>query len=126
MSNNRNLALVAAIVSSLVTVTPTRAEQTTLSVDYTIFSKTFKRLSEAFMKERPDIKIELRPAVSGSDPLVEQTLRDAISNRLADISFFGYGRIRTIVERGIPVSIGAMLKNEDLAATGLILSLIHI
>lgn len=118
-----NKALVAAAALASLVAPPAMqpavaAEQVTLDVLYCYpgFARFHEPLANAFMKQRPDIKIKFRAPAASYDEGHQQVLRSAVTNQLPDVYYAGYHLLpemaRTLEKRGQIVDLGPFLKAE--------------
>ncbi|WP_052365469.1 ABC transporter substrate-binding protein [Halotalea alkalilenta] len=96
--------------------------QTVLKVHYPMpgfFKDVMADISQAFMRENPDVSIEfVAPSPTYEDGL-QLLLRQANSANQPDISFVGFNRLRVIDERGLAVDLTPFIAEEaDIAAEG--------
>jgi multiple sugar transport system substrate-binding protein len=100
------LATVAALPAA-----PARS-QTDITMSYALplfYEKVTVEIVNQFMKENPDIKVTIRAPAENYPALLEQTLRDSISNTLPDVSFQSFAFTRTLAERQLAVPLDKLL-----------------
>jgi multiple sugar transport system substrate-binding protein len=86
-----------------------------LVVDYAIpalFKEVHERIAHDFMAKFPQYKISLRAPSPGYEEATQQSLRQAVTNQLADVSYQGLNRQRIFADRGIAVDMSAFIKAE--------------
>ncbi len=107
------LGLTAAAALSLASATAWA--QTVIEVQYPyahLFDKTHQIIAKDFEKANPDIKIKFRGAYESYEDGSQKVLKEAITNRLPDVSFQGLNRVRILVERGIAQPLEPFIAKE--------------
>lgn len=89
-------------------------DKTTISVSATptIFKDMFVEVAKAFEAANPDVKIDLSINARQQDDQITQTLRDATTNNLPDVSLQGYNHLATLVDRKLLVPLDSFVSTE--------------
>ncbi len=90
-------------------------------VDYPypdIFREVHDKIAADFMAKFPQYKITYRAPTPGYEEAAQQSLRQAVTKQLADVSYQGLNRQRVFVDRGIAVDMTPFLKAENTAGLG--------
>ncbi|WP_116474360.1 ABC transporter substrate-binding protein [Zobellella maritima] len=83
------------------------------------FKQTFEQIQQEFEAQHPDIKLTFRAPYENYEDGTQKVLREAITQRLPDVSFQGLNRLRILVERDIAVSLEPFIAEEaDFARDG--------
>lgn len=72
----------------------------------------FQELAARFEKQYPDIVVKVEAQNRNFESLTEQTLREAITGDLPDISLTGSNQIRAFVERNLAVDLGQYMSAD--------------
>lgn len=84
-------------------------------VDYAyadIFKDVHERIAKEFMAKFPQYKVTFRAPTPGYEESAQQSLRQAVTNQLSDVSYQGLNRQRVFVDRGIAVDMTPFIKAE--------------
>ena len=84
-------------------------------VDYAyadIFKDVHERIAKEFMGKFPQYKVTFRAPTPGYEESAQQSLRQAVTNQLSDVSYQGLNRQRVFVDRGIAVDMTPFIKAE--------------
>ncbi len=84
-------------------------------VDYTIpnlFKEVHEKIATDFMAKFPQYKVTFRAPTPGYEEATQQSLRQAVTNQLADVSYQGLNRQRIFADRGIAVDMSPFIKAE--------------
>ena len=83
----------------------------TIEVGYpysALFDVTFKRMMPLFKKAHPDIDVKFRATYDNYEDATNTILREAVADKLPDVTFQGLNRQAALVEKGIAKSLGAL------------------
>ncbi|MDD2545900.1 MAG: ABC transporter substrate-binding protein [Burkholderiaceae bacterium] len=113
----KRMFLKAVSAAALFACTAVACAQPTveIAVDYTyadIFKEVHEKIAKDFMAKFPQYKITFRAPTPGYEEAAQQSLRQAVTNQLADVSFQGLNRQRVFVDRGIAVDMAPFIKAE--------------
>src|SRR3989338_718086 len=84
-------------------------------VDYPyagIFKDVHEKIARDFMAKFPQYKVSFRGPTPGYEEAAQQSLRQAVTNQLADVSYQGLNRQRVFVDRDIAVDMTPFIKAE--------------
>jgi multiple sugar transport system substrate-binding protein len=84
-------------------------------VDYSIpqlFKEVHEKIAQDFMAKFPQYKVTFRAPSPGYEEATQQSLRQAVTNQLADVSYQGLNRQRIFADRGIAVDMTPFIKAE--------------
>ncbi len=90
------------MLAALLLVRPAHAASVELSVAYSqpqVFRGLMEETAQLFMRDNPDIRIVFRPPTEGYVDMMEQTLRQAITNTLPAVSFQGLYLVASLADR---------------------------
>lgn len=114
-------SILAAAVFTAGLVTPALAD-TTLNVHYPMpgfFKDVMANISEKFMEENPDIKINFVNPSATYEEGIQTIMRQAGSPDMPDITFTGLNRLRVLAERNIGLDLKPLVDQEaDMDAQG--------
>ncbi|MHB8948640.1 MAG: ABC transporter substrate-binding protein [Rhodoferax sp.] len=88
---------------------------TEIVVDYAyadVFKEVHERIAKDFMAKFPQYKVTFRAPTPGYEESAQQALRQAVTNRLSDVSYQGLNRQRVFVDRGIAVDMTPFVNAE--------------
>lgn len=91
------------------------AESVTIEVGYpysALFDVTFKRMMPLFKKAHPDIDVKFRATYDNYEDATNTILREAVADKLPDVSFQGLNRQAALVEKGIAKSLEPFIAKE--------------
>lgn len=91
------------------------AATTEITVDYPypdLFRKVHTEIADAFMKQNPDIKVVFKSTTPEYEAAAQQSLRQAMTNQLVDVSYHGLNRIRVFADRGMTADLTPFIKAE--------------
>jgi multiple sugar transport system substrate-binding protein len=117
----RKIAVLACAIALAVIVPFGRnasAEPVTLDVFYAFpsFAKFHDAVAKEFMKRHPDIRIEFRAPAPTYDDGHQAMMREAVTNQLPDVYFWGYHLldelVHTLVKRNQVLDLGPLLDVE--------------
>ena len=100
--------IAAMFVASFLAVGSAMAADVTLSVHYAhpnLWAKVQGKIAEAFMKQNPDIKLEIAAPAENYAAGVQRLLREAVAKKLPDVAFLGLNRWRILQDRGLAVEL---------------------
>lgn len=86
-----------------------------IAVDYPypdIFKDVHEKIAKDFMAKFPQYKVTFRAPTPGYEESTQQSLRQAVTNQLADVSYQGLNRQRVFVDRGIAVDMTPFIAAE--------------
>jgi len=107
-----NIVAAAALASSGAVQAQQQVE---IVVDYAIpalFKEVHEKIALDFMAKFPQYKVSLRAPSPGYEEATQQSLRQAVTNQLADVSYQGLNRQRIFADRGIAVDMSSFIKAE--------------
>lgn len=84
-------------------------------VDYPyagIFKDVHEKIARDFMAKYPQYKVTFRAPTPGYEEAAQQSLRQAVTNQLPDVSYQGLNRQRVFVDRDIAVDMTPFIKAE--------------
>ena len=84
-------------------------------VDYPyagIFKDVHEKIARDFMAKFPQYKVTFRAPTPGYEEAAQQSLRQAVTNQLPDVSYQGLNRQRVFVDRDIAVDMTPFIKAE--------------
>ena len=118
---NRNTALATILTGALV-VPVAWAENVTIEVGYpysSLFDVTFERIMPLFKKAHPDIDVKFRATYDNYEDGTNTVLREAVADKLPDVTFQGLNRQAILVEKGIAQSLEPFIaKEQDFSKEG--------
>ncbi|WP_425405235.1 ABC transporter substrate-binding protein [Hwanghaeella sp.] len=91
------------------------AAETTIEVQYPyshLFKTTYEKIVGDFEKAYPDIKVKMRAPYESYEDGSQTVLKEAITNRLPDVTFQGLNRQRILVEKGIAQPLEPFIAKE--------------
>ncbi|MDP1654732.1 MAG: ABC transporter substrate-binding protein [Hylemonella sp.] len=107
----KSIAASALLVSGLA-----QAQQPVeIVVDYPyagIFKEVHEKIARDFTAKFPQYKVTFRAPTPGYEEAAQQSLRQAVTNQLPDVSYQGLNRQRVFVDRGIAVDMTPFIKSE--------------
>jgi len=90
-------------------------QQVEIVVDYAfpdVFKEVQEKIAKDFMAKYPQYKVTFRAPTPGYEESAQQSLRQAVTNQLPDVSYQGLNRQRVFVDRGIAVDMAPFIKAE--------------
>jgi multiple sugar transport system substrate-binding protein len=105
----------AAILTLGMTSISTMAGAVTIEVGYpysALFDVTFKRIMPDFKKAHPDIDVKFRATYDNYEDATNTVLREAVADKLPDVTFQGLNRQALMVEKGIAKSLEPFIAKE--------------
>ena len=113
----RRTFLKTAVAAAALTLAGTAfaAAETTIEVQYPyshLFKTTYEKIIADFERDNPDIKVKMRAAYESYEDGSQKVLKEAITNRMPDITFQGLNRQRILVEKGIAQSLEPFIAKE--------------
>ena len=118
---NRNTAL-ATILAGALAAPVAWAENVTIEVGYpysSLFDVTFERIMPLFKKAHPDIDVKFRATYDNYEDGTNTVLREAVADKLPDVTFQGLNRQAILVEKGIAQSLEPFIaKEQDFSKEG--------
>ena len=105
----------AAILAIAVSTTSALAGPVTIEVGYpysALFDVTFKRIMPQFKKAHPDINVKFRATYDNYEDATNTVLREAVADKLPDVTFQGLNRQAQMVEKGIAKSLEPFIAKE--------------
>jgi multiple sugar transport system substrate-binding protein len=104
------------------TAPATKAQSVTIEVGYpysSLFDVTFKRIMPLFKKAHPDIEVKFRATYDNYEDGTNTILREAVADKLPDVTFQGLNRQAILVEKGIAKSLEPFIaKEKDFSKEG--------
>ncbi|QRM32590.1 ABC transporter substrate-binding protein [Microvirga sp. VF16] len=93
----------------------------TISFSYGPYSELFDALARKFEETHPNVKITTLQPINGThEEHLQQVLRAAVTGGLPDVSFQGNHLLPILVQRGLPVPLDPLIKQDpDFASLGL-------
>ena len=110
-----NTALAALLAGTLATVTPVTEAAVTIEVGYpysALFDVTFERIYPLFRKAHPDIEVKFRATYDNYEDATNTILREAVADKMPDVTFQGLNRQASLVEKGIAKSLESFIAKE--------------
>lgn len=107
----KSMAASALVACSLAQAQPT----VDIVVDYPyagIFKDVHDKIARDFMAKFPQYKVTFRAPTPGYEEAAQQSLRQAVTNQLPDVSYQGLNRQRVFVDRDIAVDMTPFIKAE--------------
>ena len=108
-------ATLAAILAIAISSTSSLAGPVTIEVGYpysALFDVTFKRIMPQFKKAHPDINVKFRATYDNYEDATNTVLREAVADKLPDVTFQGLNRQALMVEKGIARSLEPFIAKE--------------
>ena len=109
-----NTAL-AAILAGTLAIASSAAEAVTIEVGYpysALFDVTFERIYPLFKKAHPDIDVKFRATYDNYEDATNTILREAVADKMPDVTFQGLNRQASLVEKGIAKSLEPFIAKE--------------
>ena len=112
------MKLKSAIASALTTcmlLSTSVASAVTIEVGYaysSLFDVTFKKIYPLFREANPDIEVKFRATYDNYEDGANTILREAVANKLPDVTFQGLNRQSMFVEKGIAKSLEPFIAKE--------------
>lgn len=107
----RSLGVTALLACGLA-----RAQQPVeIVVDYPypdVFREVHEKIAKDFTTKFPQYKVTFRAPTPGYEEATQQSLRQAVTNQLPDVSYQGLNRQRVFVDRGIAVDMTPFIRAE--------------
>lgn len=114
-------AFAAAVAVTMASVSNI-AQAVEIEVGYpysALFDVTFKRMMPAFKKAHPDIDVKFRATYDNYEDATNSVLREAVADKLPDVTFQGLNRQALLVSKGIAKSLEPFIAKEaDFAKDG--------
>ena len=110
----RTTALATVLAGTLAT-TAAWAENVTIEVGYpysSLFDVTFERIMPLFKEAHPDIDVKFRATYDNYEDGTNTVLREAVADKLPDVTFQGLNRQALLVEKGIAKSLEPLIAKE--------------
>ena len=115
-------SVLAAVVVTALGTASSVAQAVEIEVGYpysALFDVTFERMMPAFKKAHPDIDVKFRATYDNYEDATNSVLREAVANKLPDVTFQGLNRQALLVEKGIAKSLEPFIAKEaDFAKEG--------
>lgn len=111
----KRLAILTLSGLSVTSVSQVNA-QTDLVVQYAysaIFDVAMERLKNEFEASHSDIRIQYRAPYENYEDGSQRIMREAIINRLPDITMQGINQVRPLVDRNIAIDMTPFIERED-------------
>jgi multiple sugar transport system substrate-binding protein len=112
----KRVFLKSMLASALLASGLTQAQPTTeIVIDYPyagIFKDVHDKIARDFMVKFPQYKVTFRAPTTGYEEAAQQSLRQAVTNQLPDVSYQGLNRQRVFVDRDIAVDMTPFIKAE--------------
>ena len=114
--------LLAAVAAIAISATSAMAGSVTIEVGYpysALFDVTFQRIMPLFKKAHPDIDVKFRATYDNYEDATNTILREAVADKLPDVTFQGLNRQALLVEKGIAKSLEPFIAKEgDISKDG--------
>ena len=110
-----NTALAALLAGTLATVASVTEAAVTIEVGYpysALFDVTFERIYPLFKKANPDIDVKFRATYDNYEDATNTILREAVADKMPDVTFQGLNRQAALVEKGIAKSLESFIAKE--------------
>lgn len=112
----RRVLLKSIAAAALLSCGLARGEQAVeIVVDYAfpdMFKEVHEKIARDFMATHPQYKVTFRAPTPNYEESAQQSLRQAITGQIADVSYQGLNRQRVFVDRGIAVDMTPFIKSE--------------
>ena len=113
----RRITMKATVAAAAFTLTgaANAVAGTTIEVQYPyshLFKTTYEKIIADFNKVNPDITVKLRAAYESYEDGSQTVLKEAITNKLPDVTFQGLNRQRILVEKGIAQPLEPFIAKE--------------
>ena len=112
----------AAILAGTLAMASSAAEAVTIEVGYpysALFDVTFERIYPLFKKAHPDIDVKFRATYDNYEDATNTILREAVADKMPDVTFQGLNRQASLVEKGIAKSLESFIaKEKDFSKDG--------
>ena len=105
----------AAVAAVTIGTASSLAHAVTIEVGYpysALFDVTFKRIMPQFKKAYPDINVKFRATYDNYEDATNTVLREAVADKLPDVTFQGLNRQAQMVEKGIAKSLEPFIAKE--------------
>src|SRR5262245_34317855 len=113
------LSIVAALMLAAATGAHAQKEVVVQYPYPDLFNETHKRISEAFSRARPDLKVTFRAAYKDYEDATQRVLREAVTGEVPDVTFQGLNRVRVFADKAIAVPLDGFIGSErDFEAAG--------
>jgi multiple sugar transport system substrate-binding protein len=118
----KNISILAVILVGLLALTSPALGGVEIEVGYpysSLFDVTFNRIYPLFQKAHPDIDVKFRATYDNYEDGTNTVLREAVADKLPDVTFQGLNRQAMLVEKGIAKSLESFIaKEKDLSKEG--------
>lgn len=118
----RKTVLAAALAGVLTTAATLANAAVTIEVSYpysSLFDVTFQRIMPLFKKAHPDIDVKFRATFDNYEDGTNTILREAVADKLPDVTFQGLNRQALLVDKGIAKSLEPFIaKEKDFSKEG--------
>lgn len=107
--------ILAAIVAGTLAAAATAVQAVTIEVGYpysALFDVTFQRIMPLFKKAHPDIEVKFRATYDNYEDATNTVLREAVADKMPDVTFQGLNRQALLVEKGIAKSLEPFIAKE--------------
>ena len=107
--------VIAATLAVVMSSASALAGSVTIEVGYpysALFDVTFKRMMPLFKKAHPDIEVKFRATYDNYEDATNTILREAVADKLPDVTFQGLNRQAALVEKGIAKSLEPFIAKE--------------
>ncbi len=112
----------AAILAGTLAMASSAAQAVTIEVGYpysALFDVTFERIMPLFKKAHPDIDVKFRATYDNYEDATNTILREAVADKMPDVTFQGLNRQASLVEKGIAKSLESFIaKEKDFSKDG--------
>lgn len=101
--------------ATLLSCSMANAQQVEITVDYPypdVFKNVHEKIAKDFMAKYPQYKVTFRASTPDYEQSTQQSLRQAVTNQLSDVSYQGLNRQRIFADRGIAVDMTPFIKDE--------------
>jgi multiple sugar transport system substrate-binding protein len=108
-------SLITGALTTCMLLSASVASAVTIEVGYaysSLFDVTFKKIYPLFREANPDIEVKFRATYDNYEDGANTILREAVANKLPDVTFQGLNRQSMFVEKGIAKSLEPFIAKE--------------
>ncbi len=108
-------SLITGALTTCMLLSASMASAVTIEVGYaysSLFDVTFKKIYPLFREANPDIEVKFRATYDNYEDGANTILREAVANKLPDVTFQGLNRQSMFVEKGIAKSLEPFIAKE--------------
>lgn len=121
------LAAIATGIFVLISSPTVMAETVTLSVIHGNPPGVYQEVTNLFMDEHPEIKVNLEAPALTAEDITQRVMRGALIGSKPDVAFQGFNQIRALGERNLAVPLEPFISSEkDWSSLGYIPSMLNL